>query len=469
MKRIALIGLAVLGAAVSWQPAHVSVQAQAPGVTYTRDVLPILQKNCQVCHRPGEVAPMSFLSYQQVRPYARAIKNAVSSKQMPPWFAEDGYAHYSNDRRLKQADIDTLVAWVDKGAPEGDPKDAPAPVAFAEGWNIKPDVVIEMPEDFNLPATGTINYQNVRVKGNFAEDRWVIAAEMRPGNREVVHHMRANLIPPQSTFMKNAVYGKAYENGDKTLGRQDGMVDLLGKFNPGLGEQGFDTFDSAKFVPAGSDIVFNLHYTASGKPSTDRSKVGLVFAPKGWSPKNRYFVHNGPLASNLSIAPNDANAEVVGEITVQQPMKLVYAQPHMHLRGKDFELRLIFPSGDTKTVLKGKWNFDWHLGYDLSEPVDLPVGTRIVSICHFDNSAGNKANPDPAKLVTWGDQNWDEMQNIFIGVLVDPKLDQRTFFKASGPSLAPRDKMASGPTLSALNYKPPVAAPAKAPATIENP
>jgi hypothetical protein len=179
-----------------------------------------------------------------------------------------------------------------------------------------------------------------------------------------------------------------------------------------------------------------------------------VFAPKGWTPKSRYFVHNGPLAGNLIIPPYAANQEVVGELTTQVPMQLVYMQPHMHLRGKDFELRLIFPSGETRTALKGKWNFDWHLGYDLAEPIALPVGTRIISICHYDNSPANKSNPDPSKLVYWGDQNWDEMQNIFIGVLVDPKLDQRTFFKASGPSLLPRGE--PGPTLSALLTPPPV-------------
>ena len=206
-------------------------------------------------------------------------------------------------------------------------------------------------------------------------------------------------------------------------------------------------------MPKGSDVIFNLHYTSYGEEGDDQSKIGLVFAARGWSPKWRYFVHNGPLANNLAIPPHDANAEVVGELTTQVPMKLAYMQPHMHLRGKDFEMRLIFPSGDTKTVLKGKWNFDWHLGYDLDAPIDLPIGTRLVSICHFDNSVANKNNPDPSKLVLWGDQNWDEMQNIFIGVLVDPKLDQRTFFKASGPSLLKRGT--SGPTLSALTLSAP--------------
>jgi hypothetical protein len=410
---------------------------------------------------------MSLLTYRDARPYARAIKNAVSSRVMPPWYAEDGHARISNDRRLSQREIETLVAWVDEGAVEGDPKDAPPPMHFEDGWQIKPDMVIEMPLDVKLPATGTINYQTVLVRVNFPEDRWVVAAEMRPGNRKAVHHMRANLLPPNSSYMKDIIPGVAYESSDKRLGQSEGLTDQIGKFNPGLGDQTFDEFDSAKFIPKGSDIIFTLHYTATGEETTDRSKVGLVFAPKGWTPKYRYFVHNGPLANNLAIPPFDGNAEVVAELTTRVPMKLAYMQPHMHLRGKDFELRLIFPGGETRTVLKGTWNFDWHLGYDLAEPVDLPVGTRIISICHYDNSAANKSNPDPSKKVLWGPQNWDEMQNIFIGVLVDPKLDQRTFFKASGPSLLPRGD--SGPKLSALQLSASTASSSKTTASTEDP
>jgi hypothetical protein len=458
MKRVGFLLLWVAVPVIASQGASLAAQDRAAArpvgdVTFTKDVLPIVQKNCQSCHRPGEVAPFSLLSYESARPFARSIRSKVVQREMPPWFAEDGHQKYSNDSRLSQRDIDTLVAWVDQGAKEGDPKDAPRPIEFLDGWQVKPDMIVEMPKPFRLPATGTINYQNMLVKVNFPEDRWVIGAEMRPGNRKALHHGRVNLRPPDSEYMKNAEEGIAYENGDPRLGRGGGgAIDLLGKFNPGLGEQAFNEFDSAKFVPKGSDLIFNLHYTSYGEEGDDRSKVGLVFAPKGWSPKYRYFVHNGPMASNLAIPPNDPHAEVVGELTTQEPMLLAYMQPHMHLRGKDFELRLIFPSGETRTVLKGRWNFDWHLGYDLEKPIELPVGTRIVSICHFDNSAGNKSNPDPGKRVFWGDQNWDEMQNIFIGVLVDPKVDQRTLFKPSGPSLLKRGE--SGPTLSTLLQAP---------------
>ena len=414
-------------------------------VTYNKQVLPILQKNCQTCHRPGEIAPMSFLTYKDTRPWAKAMKEAVVSRQMPPWFADPAYGHFANDRRLSAADIKTISAWADGGAVEGDPKDAPAPITFQDGWNIKPDMIIEMPKDFNLPATGTINYQNVLVKVNFPEDVWVVAAEMRPGNPKALHHGRVLLRTPGSEFMKDAVPGEAYETGSMALAKGE-PPETLGKFNPGLGEQNFSLFESAKFVPKGSDLVFNLHYTSIGKATTDRSRVGLVFAKK--PPKLRYFMHNGPTASNLAIPPRNGNAEVVSEMTTNVDMQLVYMQPHMHLRGKDYEMRAVFPNGKMETLFKAKWDFNWQMGYDLEKPLFLPKGTRIVGIAHYDNSANNKYNPDPNKLVVWGDQNWEEMQNCFIGVLVDPKINTNTIFSPSGPSLLPRGE--SGPTLSAL-------------------
>ena len=417
-------------------------------VTFNKDVLPVLQKNCQRCHRPGEIAPMSLLTYADARPWAKAIKVAVVTKKMPPWFADPGYAHFANDRTLSAADINTLSAWADSGAVEGDAKDRPAPITFQDGWNIKPDMVIEMPKEFHVAATGTINYQNFLVKVNFPEDMWVVAGEMRPGNSKVVHHGRVIVRPPDSKWMATAIPGEPYETGSGPMsGGQEG-TDLLGKYNPGLGAQTFDVDGSAKFIPKGSDLVFNLHYTAVGTPQTDRSKVGLVFAKH--PPKLRYWMSPGtPAAFNLAIPPGDNNAEVVSEVTVGvDDAKLVYIQPHLHLRGKDYELRLTYPTGETQTVFKGQWNFDWQIGYQLEKPLPVPRGTRILAIAHYDNSINNKFNPDPAKLVLWGDQNWDEMQSGFLGLVFDANTDTRKVFKASGPSLLPRGQ--SGPTLTAV-------------------
>jgi hypothetical protein len=445
MKPLALVGILV-GLAMA-APMRATTEESSGGVTFNKDVLPILQKNCQSCHRPGEIAPMSFLTYKDTRPWARAMKTAVVSRQMPPWFADPAYGHFANDKRLSDSAINTIAAWADAGAPEGDEKDKPAPVVFHEGWSLKPDMIIEMPKDVPLPAAGTINYKSILVKANFTEDMWVVAADLRPGNAQAVHHMRAIVRPPGSDWMKDAVPGVAYEAGDVEIGRQGEGTDLLGKFNPGLGAQDFSMFDSAKFVPKGSDIVFSMHYTAIGKETTDRSKLGLVFAKQ--SPRLRYFTHDGPTAGNLAIPAGDSRAEVVSEMTATADTQLVYLQPHMHLRGTDYEVRLIFPSGKSETIFKAKWDFNWQLGFDLEKPIAIPRGTRIVGIAHFDNSAANKFNPDPTKLVVWGPQNWEEMQNCFMSFLVDPTLkNPRTLFRPSGPSLLKRGE--SGPTLAAL-------------------
>ena len=415
--------------------AALPIAANAATPTFNKDVLPILEQHCQECHRPGELAPMSLLSYTDARPWAKALKTAVVTEKMPPWFADPKYGHFANDRRLSKTEIDTLTAWADNGAPEGDAKDAPPPRTFQDGWNIKPDMIIEMPRDFNVKATGTINYQNILVTAHFDQDTWVVAAEMRPGNPKVVHHMRAIVRPPGATWMAKAVPGEAYEEGSEGMGGAKEGTDLLGKYNPGLGAQSFDVDGSAKFIPKGSDIVFNIHYTSIGTPQTDRSKVGLVFAKA--PPKTRFWMSPGtPAAFNLTIPAGDSNAEVVSEVTVGiSDAKLVYIQPHMHLRGKDYELRLIYPTGETETVFKGKWSFDWQVGYQLAKPIVLPKGTRVVAIAHYDNSANNKYNPDPSKTILWGDQNWDEMQSGFIGLVFDVNTDVNKVFTASGPSL----------------------------------
>lgn len=437
--RITLVGLAM---------GLTAMAASTP--TFNKDVLPVLQKNCQQCHRPGEIAPMSFLTYSETRPWAKAMKDAVLSKKMPPWFAETG--HFANDRTLSQETVNMIAAWADNGAPEGDAKDKPAPVKFEDGWNIKPDMIIEMPKDFHVPATGTINYQNIKVKGNFTEDVWVVAAEMRPGNARVVHHGRVSVLPPTSNYMAKAAYGEAYEEGSEGMGGAKAGTDLLGKYNPGLGAQTFDIDGSAKLIPKGSDLIFNLHYTSVGTPQTDRSKVGLVFAKH--PPVTRYWMSPGtPAAFNLVIPAGDRNAEVVSEVTVGiDSAKLVYIQPHMHLRGKDYELRAIYPTGETEVLFKGKWNFDWQIGYQLAKPIPLPKGTRLIAIAHYDNSPNNKFNPDPTKTIFWGDQNWDEMQSGFLGLVVDLKTDVEKIFIPSGPSVLPRGTTA-GPTLAAVKLK----------------
>jgi hypothetical protein len=289
------------------------------------------------------------------------------------------------------------------------------------------------------------------VKANFQEDMWVTAAEMRPGNPAVLHHGKVWVRPPGSKWMAKAVPGEAYESESHRdiLGRnaiEEGN-DILGKFNPGLGAQRFDMEGAAKFVPKGSDLVFELHYTTTGQPAADVSKLGLVLAKE--APRTRYFFNAGPTALNLAIPAGDGNAEVVSEITFGENARLVYAQPHMHLRGKDFELRVVTPDKQVTTVLKGNWNFDWQMGYQYAESVALPKGSKLQLISHFDNSTANRFNPDSNKQVLWGPQNWDEMSNCFIGVLFDRNTAPERVFLKSGPSMLAR--AAAGPTLAALN------------------
>ena len=424
--------------------------AAADEPTFYKDVLPILQANCQACHRPGEVAPMSLLTYEQTRPWARAIRAAITARTMPPWFADPAFGHFANQRRLSSREIATITAWVDGGAAGGRESDAPPPLTFENGWNIKPDVVVEMPKPFELPASGTINYKYIVVKTNFKEDMWVTAAEMRPGNSKVLHHGKVWVRPPGSAWMAKALPGEAYEQqshraimGNNAI--EDGN-DILGKFNPGLGAQRFDMEGAAKFIPKGSDLVFELHYTTSGEATSDVSRVGMVLAKA--APTTRYFFHAGPTAMNLAIPPGDSKAEVVSEITFGEDARLVYAQPHMHLRGKDFELRVVSPTKETTTILKGDWNFDWQMGYQYAEPISLPKGSKLQMISHFDNSPANRFNPDPNTKVVWGPQNWDEMSNCFIGVLFPTETVPGRVFLRSGPSLLPRGE--NGPTLASL-------------------
>jgi hypothetical protein len=420
--------------------------------TFNKDVLPILQNNCQQCHRPGEIAPMSLLSYNEARPWAKAIKAAVVTQKMPPWFADPKVGHFANDRRLSDAQIKTLTAWVDNGAPEGDAKDKPADRKFQEGWNIKPDLVIEMPTAYQLPATGTIDYQYILVKGDIKEDLWVKEAEMRPSNNAVLHHGKVWVRPPGSHWMENATPGVPYSTGMGRNSTSEGN-DIIGKYNPGLGAQSFSIEGAAKLIPKGSDFVFELHYTTVGKPATDISRVGIVLAKS--APVTRYYTSPGtPAAFNLVIPPNDPNVEVVSESTVGADMKLVYIQPHAHLRGKDFEIRVVYPTGEKETVFKGKFDFNWQLGYDLAKPMVLPKGTKIVSIAHYDNSANNPNNPDPTKEIHWGPQNWDEMQSVFLGFIFPVQTDIAHVLDASGPSLLPRPKTGGGPTLASALTEP---------------
>ena len=410
-------------------------------VNFSKDVMPILQRNCQGCHRPGEAAPMPLLSYQQARPWAKAIKEAVRVKRMPPWFADAAHGKFANDRSLSQNEIDTLIAWADAGAPEGNPKDLPKPVEFVEGWNIgRPDAVFEMPNDFAVSERGTIEYQYVVIPTNFTEDRWVKMAEVRPGTRSVVHHVIAFVRPPGSSWLKDAQPGVPFvpQRGRRAEGRNteggDGLADveLLVGYAPGLPEVRLES-GQAKLIRAGSDLVFQLHYTTNGKASADRTKIGVVFAKE--PPRQRIYTTSAATNSRFVIPPGAANHQVEAQATFQLPATLVWMMPHMHLRGKDFEYRAVYPTGEKEVLLRvPKYDFNWQLGYRLSDPLPIPAGTRIECTAHFDNSPNNAANPDASKEVKWGDQSWEEMMIGWMDLAIDPSINARDIFRAKKPA-----------------------------------
>ena len=384
---IAVVGSLLLASAASAADAPDVLQGRAAGAA----------ANCQSCHRPGEVAPMSLLTYEQARPWARAIKNAIATKQMPPWFADPAYGHLRNERRLIAREIETINALGRRGAPAGNPSDAPPALMFENGWNIKPDIVVEMPKAFEIPASRHDQLQVHRREGRVHRrpvgDRRRNAARQSRGAapRQGVGAAAGIEVDGEGGARRSLRARESHREimGDNAI--EEGN-DILGKFNPGLGAQRFDIDGAAKFIPKGSDLVFELHYTTSGEPTPDVSKLGLVLAKQ--PPKTRYFFHAGPTAMNLAIPAGEGNAEVVSEITFGENARLVYAQPHMHLRGKDFELRVVSPDRKSTTVLKGNWNFEWQMGYQFAEPIALPKGAKLQLVTHFDNSPANRFNPD---------------------------------------------------------------------------
>ncbi|PYS08892.1 MAG: thiol-disulfide isomerase [Acidobacteria bacterium] len=410
-------------------------EPNSPPPTFSKDVAPILQKHCQTCHRPGEAAPFSMLTYRDTKPWASTIKMVVTQKIMPPWYADPQYGHFSNERSLSPAEIRKLVTWVNGGAQEGDPKDMPPPVKeFVEGWGIpQPDMVFQLPKPFSVPAAGVIEYQYVIVPTGFKEDKWVQMLEVRPTDRSVVHHIIAYLREPGSNYFKDQKPGAFFiAPPAKTDEKTDTSAlpsDFLVGYVPGQPAEILHPGEG-KLIKAGSDIVFEVHYTPNGKATTDQTKLGLVFAKT--SPKERVLTLS---ASNgtFKIPPCDPNYRVDASFNVRKDVTLVALHPHMHARGKSFEYRIIFPDGKSKTILNVPvYNWHWQLWYNLAEPMDLPQGAKIECTAHFDNSPDNPENPDPTKAVIWGQQSWDEMMVGFFNLKFDANMSPKELTAQEG-------------------------------------
>ena len=398
--------------------------------TFYKDVLPILQEHCQSCHRAGEAAPMPLVTYDETRPWAQKIAAAVEVKTMPPWFADPRFGHFSNDPSLTEQQITTISKWADGGAPAGDAHDAPAPRKWAEGWTIpQPNSVVTMPKPVRIPAQGEIEYTYEIVPTHFAEDRWVQMSELRPSSRRHVHHAVVYVRPPDSSWLRHAPVGEPFtastlSDPEERRQAHETTSDLLLVYAPGSSPDQWAE-GMAKFVPAGSDLVFQMHYTTSGTADQDQTSIGLLF-PKS-PPKQRVIT----LQLNqhaLLIPPGAENFRVEVQGTLPNDATLLSLFPHMHLRGKRFEYDIVHEDGSVETLLKVNYHFHWQLSYKLAAPRLLKAGTRLRAIAWYDNSRNNPHNPDPEKAVRWGDQTSDEMMVGFFDVAVPAGMDKWKFF-----------------------------------------
>jgi len=436
-----------------------TISASTGIATFNKDVAPILYKNCAECHRPGEAAPMSLLTYKDSRPWAKSIREKVVNREMPPWHADPRHGEFKNKRQLTDGEIATIVNWVDNGAVEGDAHDLPQVPKFVEGWSFgRPDLVLQMPDEFKLDASGPDEYQLFTLEPAFTEDRYIQAVEARPGNRRIVHHIVAMIKPPddpnkpqpskeeaekikaaqekESIFYREGFVqrvksdapvhdnGCELKNGGAGRGRdtntrQTSLLPILAVYAPGRNPTVLDQ-GTARLVPAGSKIVLQVHYSkVAGETQTDRSSVGLIFART--SPTKlltTQLIYN----AYFRIGPGEANHQVSACWTTGRDIELTSIMPHMHMRGAAMEVKVVYPDGRREVLLNvPKYDFSWQTGYLLRQPLTIPRGTTFFVTGVFDNSAKNRYNPDPAKAVRWGEPTYDEMLACFLEVTDDAK------------------------------------------------
>jgi Copper type II ascorbate-dependent monooxygenase, C-terminal domain len=428
---MALLGIALqAGCAIAAQQAVLG--ANAP--TFYRDVLPILQEHCQVCHRTGGIAPMAFENYEGTRGYAAAIQAAVENRSMPPWFAEKGIGKFSNNPSLTDEEINLLVTWAAAKAPAGNPPDAPPAKKWADRWTIPvPDMEIKMVEPVNIPADGDVGYTYEIQPTHFKEGRWVQASEILPGLPEHVHHAVVYVRPPDSSWLRHAPVGKPFtaEMLNSAEDKKDAMwtdSDILLVYAPGSTPDNWPR-GMAKFIPAGSDLVFQMHYTTNGKPGKDLTRIGLIFSRE---PPEKRVLTLQLTNDHFVIPPATPDYRVEARGTLPNDTLLLSFFPHMHLRGKRFEYNIIHNGKSVEPLLRVNYHFHWQMSYRLAEPLALKAGTELQAVAWFDNSKDNPHNPDPNAAVRWGEQTYDEMMVGFFDVAVDSRLDKPRFFQRSG-------------------------------------
>jgi hypothetical protein len=427
-----ILSLASLLASAGMTPgSQVPASAGAGKPTFYKDVLPILSAHCQSCHRPGGIGPMPLLNYHDTRPWAKAIREAVIRRTMPPWFAEPGIGHFANDPSLSSAQIETISLWVTSGAREGNLKDAPIASNLKAKWNIeKPDAVIGMSHPVPIPARGNLEYVYQIIPTGFTEDRWVSMAEIRPSSPEHVHHAVVYVRPPSSKWLRGGSIGRPFTSSDLTAeqDRRDAMwtdSDVLLVYAPGSSPDRWPS-GMAKLIPAGSDLVFQIHYTTNGRSSEDATRIGLVLAEE--KPARRVLTLQ-LTNDRFVIPPGVDNYRVEVHGTIPNDCMLLSFFPHMHMRGKRFEYNIVSGDRHIEPLLRVNYDFYWQLSYRLAQPRLLKSGTELQAVAWFDNSKNNPHNPDPDAAVRWGDQTEDEMMVGFFDVAVASAVDKWGFFR----------------------------------------
>jgi hypothetical protein len=454
-RRLLLSSLLVALSAASLLLATTGRSTGTREVTFSRDVAPIFYEHCAACHRPRDIAPFSVLTYKDVQPWTDSIRAKISAREMPPWHADQRYGDFVNDMRLSRQEIETIVSWVDQGAKEGDPTDLPSLPKYVDGWKIgKPDMVLAMSEEYTIEAHAPDSYVYATFPMKFKEDRWVQAAEIRPGNKSIVHHVIAHVLTPEpgATRRTNAEFPQAgdeasifYKQGSLSRVKMDapviddganaanggslfarrtddgggGYSVLLASYAPGKDPDVYPP-GTAKKIPAGSTIILQIHYSSfhgdMKTAQTDRTTVGLIFAKE--PPAKRVVTFTVP-NHFFKIPPGAANHRVTAAYTFDRDVQLIDYMPHMHLRGKDMKYEVVYPDGRRETLLwVPQFHFNWQTIYRLKNPITIPKGARIIVTAHFDNSAKNRYNPDATKAVRWGDPTYDEMMIGWMDYLV---------------------------------------------------
>ena len=433
LRRRIWLGVAVCLAVVAGLGFQKTSSPSAP--TFYKDIAPIVQQHCQTCHRAGEIAPMPLVSYADAHKYAAKMKAMTSARKMPPWFADPRIGKWANDPSLTDTQIAMIAEWADAGAPAGNPQDAPPPRQWSEGWNIsQPDLVLQMPKPVMIPAEGNVPYTYEIVPTGFTEDKWVQASEVRPPSRDHVHHAVVYIRPPNSKWLRNAPIGRPFSAADMTSDEDVRQAlftdsDMLLVYAPGSSPDQWPD-GMAKFVPAGSDLFFQMHYTTNGHASTDQTSIGMVFAKQ--PPKQRVLTLQ--LENHSFVIPPETDnfrVEVFG--TLPNDATLLSFFPHMHLRGQRFEYDIVRPDGTIEPLLRVNYHFHWQMSYRLADPRFLRAGTKLQAIAWFDNSSNNPHNPDPTQTVRWGGQTSEEMMVGFFDVAVPASIDKWQYFVRKAP------------------------------------